>query len=202
MEDNKNLNDEELELENEGTDGAEDNSDSNGNGTEDNNNDNDNVTMSKADYDKAIQSAEDKVRGKLSKKIKELEAKVNELSPVKKTEAELELEDRIAKLEEREKALQEAEAKSQFRQNLTDKGIDNSLFDFIKEDADIEALATVLSTLIKTNTVGNGYIPGDHSSDEDISFEDYMKMSYMEKEKFMNEHPVAYKRIQEQKKRK
>ena len=51
----------------------------------------DTVTMSKADYDKAIQSAEDKVRGKYSKEINELKAKVQELSPVEKSQAEIDL---------------------------------------------------------------------------------------------------------------
>lgn len=45
------------------------------------------VTMSKVDYDKAIQAAEDRVRTKYSKDIKALEKKVAELTPVQKTEA-------------------------------------------------------------------------------------------------------------------
>ena len=42
------------------------------------------VTMSQIDFDKAIQSAEDRVRGKMSKTIKELQEKVKELTPVEK----------------------------------------------------------------------------------------------------------------------
>lgn len=194
MEDNMDLNTD-LELDNEGVEGA----DGNDNNTDNNNTDN--VTMSKADFDKAIQSAEDKVRGKLSKKIKELEGKIAELSPVEKTEAEIALEERIARLEESEKAVKEREQRLNFQQSLSDKGVDKSLFDFIKEDADVEALATVLSTLIKTNTRENGYVPSEHSSADDITFEDYMAMTYTEKEKFMTEYPEAYRRFQNQKKK-
>ena len=60
------------------------------------------VTMTKDEYNKAIQSAEDKVRGKLSKQIKELERQVNELKPVEKSQEEIDLENRIAALKESE----------------------------------------------------------------------------------------------------
>lgn len=82
------------------------------------------VTMSKTDYDRAIQSAEDRVRGKLSKEIKELQAKVQELSPVEKTQEQIDLEKRIAKLEESEKEVAAREKRLAFQENLSNIGKD------------------------------------------------------------------------------
>ena len=98
------------------------------------------VTMSKTDYDRAIQSAEDRVRGKLSKEIKELQAKVQELSPVEKTQEQIDLEKRIAKLEESEKEVAAREKRLAFQENLSNKGIDKSLFDYLKDDTDEETI--------------------------------------------------------------
>ena len=65
------------------------------------------VTMSKADYDKAIQAAEDRLRTKYSKEIKTLQDKITELTPVQKTDAELAIEQRLAELERKEKESEE-----------------------------------------------------------------------------------------------
>ena len=187
MEDNTNIN---TETETQVEDGAVNT------GTEDTNVDTtDSVTMSKTDYDKAIQSAEDRVRGKLSKKIKELEEEVKRLSPVQKTDAELELEARIAKLEESERLVAEQKARLDFQEKLTEKGVSKELFQFIKEDADIEALATVLDTLVKASKVSSGYVPGEHDSGENISVEEFEKMNYSQKSELMQKFPETYKRL-------
>lgn len=75
----------------------------------------DSVTMSKADFDKAIQSAEDKLRGKYSKEIKELKDKIQELTPVQKSQAEIDLENRIAALEESERNIAAQKRRLMFR---------------------------------------------------------------------------------------
>ena len=49
----------------------------------------DTITISKSDYEKAIQSAEDKLRTKYSTDIKALNDKVTELTPKQKSDAEL-----------------------------------------------------------------------------------------------------------------
>lgn len=189
MEDNTNTN---INTETQVEDGTVDTT---GTGTETNVNTADSVTMSKTDYDKAIQSAEDKVRGKLSKRIKELEEEVKRLSPVQKTEAELELEARIAKLEESERLVAEQKARLDFQEKLTEKNVSKELFPFIKEDADIEALATVLDSLTKANKASSGYVPGEHDSGESVSLEEFKTMSYSQKEELMRRYPETYKRL-------
>lgn len=155
----------------------------------------DTVTMSKADYDKAIQSAEDKVRGKLSKEIKDLQAKVKELTPVEKSPEQLALEERIAKLEESEKALADKERRLSIQESLAAKNIDKTLVDFIKDDADLDGLTAVLENMIKERMKTNGYVPKDHVSDDSITLEEWKKMSYSEKAKIMSEKPDLYKRL-------
>lgn len=160
----------------------------------------DSVTMSKTDYDKAIQSAEDRVRGKLSKRIKELEEEVKRLSPVQKTDAELELEARIAKLEESERLVAEQKARLDFQERLTEKGVSKELFQYIKEDSDIDALASVLDSLVKASKASSGYVPGEHDSGESVSLEEFEKMNYSQKSELMQKYPETYKRLRNMKK--
>lgn len=153
------------------------------------------ITMSKVDYDKAIQSAEDKVRGEYSKQIKELEAKVKELSPAEKTQAEIDVENRLAALEASEKAVAERERKIAVQEKLSANGIDKTLADYIKDDADIDKLSALVDGIVKSRMKANGYIPSDHSSDDKVTPEEFKKWSYSKKEKFAQEHPESYKRL-------
>ena len=47
------------------------------------------ITYTQADLDKKVQSETDKVRTEYSKKVKDLEAKIKELTPVEKSEKEI-----------------------------------------------------------------------------------------------------------------
>lgn len=191
MEDNKNTNLENENVESNGGDGA-DNSETTNTNKEDTK---ETVTMSKADYDRAIQSAEDKVRGKLSKQIRDLEAKVKELSPVEKTQAEIDLENRIAALEASEKAVADRERKIATQEKLSASGLDKTLVDYIKEDADIDALSNIVNEIVKSRMKSNGYVPTDHASDEKVTQEEFSKMSYSQKVEYSQKHPESYKRF-------
>lgn len=162
----------------------------------------DTVTMSKAEFEKAIQSAEDKVRGKLSKEINTLKDKVKELSPVEKSQAEIELENRIAALEESEKNVAEQKRKLEFQENLTNKGLDKSLVDFLKDDTDVDALVSVIDTIVKSRMKSNGYVPTEHSSDDKISQEEFNKMTYSQKADLQEKSPELFKRLWANKNRK
>ncbi len=153
------------------------------------------ITMSKTDYDKAIKSAEDKVKNELSKEIKELEAKIKELSPTEKTQAELDIEKRLAALEASEKALADKENKIKIQEDLFAKGLDKKLVDYIKSDADIEKLSTILDDIVKSRMKSNGYVPNEHSSDDKMTLEEFNKMTYSQKAEFAEKHPEAYKRL-------
>lgn len=153
------------------------------------------VTMSQADFDKAIQSAEDRVRGKMSKTIKELQEKVKELTPVEKTQDQIDLENRIAALEQSEREVADQKRKLDMQEQLAGKGIDKVMVDYIKDDVDVEAFSALVDTIVKSRVKSNGYVPGDHSSDEKITPEDFKKMNYTEKAALYREHPEIYKRL-------
>lgn len=153
------------------------------------------VTMSKVDYDKAIQSAEDKVRDKLSKRIQDLEAKVKELSPVEKTQGEIDVENRLAALEASEKAVSERERKIAVQEKLSANGLDKTLADFLKDDTDVDKLSTLVDDIVKSKMKSNGYVPSDHSSDDKVTPEEFAKWTYSQKAEFAEKHPESYARL-------
>lgn len=153
------------------------------------------ITMSKADYDKAIQSAEDKVRGKMSKTIKELEAKIKELTPEEKSQEQIELENRLAQLEESEKAIAEKQRRLEFQEKLSDKGLNKKLVDYLNDNVDIEAFSDLIQNIMTNRAKSNGYVPVDHSSDSKISQEDFAKMTYSQKVELQRNHPETYRRL-------
>lgn len=153
------------------------------------------VTMSQTDFDKAIQSAEDRVRGKMSKTIKELQEKVKELTPVEKTQDQIDLENRIAALEKSEKEVAAQKKRLDIQEQLSGKGIDKLMVDFLRADADLEAFSDLIDTITKTRMKSSGYVPGEHTSDDKITPEDFKKMTYSEKVNFSQAHPEVYKRF-------
>lgn len=157
------------------------------------------VTMSKVDYDKAIQSAEDKVRGKMAKEIRDLQAKIKELSPVEKTQVEIDVENRLAALEASEKAVAERERKIAVQEKLSANGLDKTLADYIKDDADVDKLSTLVEDIVKSRMKANGYVPSDHSSDDKVTPEEFAKWSYSKKAEFAQKHPESYARLRSKK---
>lgn len=191
MENNKNTTNNKVDVDTKGGDGADTNTDT----TDTKDTAQDTVTMSKVDYDKAIQSAEDKVIEKMSKEIRDLQAKIKELSPVEKTQAEIDVENRLAALEASEKAVAERERKIAIQEKLSDSGLNKALADYIKDDADIDKLSALVDGIVKSRMKANGYVPSDHSSDDKVTPEEFKKWSYSKKEKFAQEHPESYKRL-------
>ena len=190
MEDNKNT-ELEKDVETKGKDGADTKSET----TDTKDDTKETVTMSKADYDRAIQSAEDKVRGKLSKQIRDLEAKVKELSPIEKSQAEIDLENRIAALEASEKAVADRERKIATQEKLSASGLDKTLVDYIKDDADIDALSNIVDEIVKSRMKSSGYVPTDHDSEGKVTQEEFSKMSYSQKVEYSQKHPESFKRF-------
>lgn len=146
------------------------------------------VTMSKADYDKAIQSAEDKLRTKYSKEIKELEEKVTALTPKEKSENELALEKRLAEVESKEKRLNLIDT-------LVSKNLDKGMVDYLKDDADIESFEKLITNTVNQRIAASGYKPTNHASGETLSIDKWKRMSYSEKTEFYNANPELAKKF-------
>lgn len=184
MEDNTNTN--------VNTDGVQDvNTDGTNNDsvdTDGTNNSEDTITISQVDFDKKIQSETDKVRTEYSRKIKDLENKIKELTPATKTEAEIDFENRLAALEAREKAMNLSDA-------LSKKGISNELSSYLRDDVDVEALATVIDGIVGHKLKSDSYVPGGHKSGESMTKEEFRKLSMDEKERIYTENPELFKTL-------
>ena len=148
----------------------------------------DTITISKSDYAKAIQSAEDKLRTKYSADIKELNDKITELTPKQKSDAEIDFENRM-------KALESKEKKITLIEKLNTKHIDSSIVDYLKDDVDIDSFNTAIENLVNSRIEKTGYKPIGHTNSESISKEKWQKMNYSEKQEFYNSNPELAKKL-------
>ena len=142
------------------------------------------VTMSKTDYAKAIQSAEDKLRTSYSAKIKELESKL----PHEKTDAEKDYENRLSTLEAREK-------KMALQESLANKKLDNSFAEYLRDDVDVEKFGTAIDNLVNTRLAATGFKPSGHTNNVEISKDQWNSMDYSQKQEFYNSNPELAKKF-------
>lgn len=157
--------------------------------------DNKSVTFTEDEVNKKIQSAEDKLRTKYVKEIKDLQEQVKKLSPVEKTQAEIDIENRLAALEASEKAVADRERKIAVQEKLSGSGLDKALADYLKDDVDVDALSSIVENIVKSRMKNNGYVPNEHGSDEKVTPEDFKKMTYSQKVEYSQKHPESYKRL-------
>lgn len=153
------------------------------------------MTISKADYNKAIQAAEDRVRTKYSKTIKSLEEKIAELTPVEKTDAEKDFEQRLADLERKEKESDERAKALALKTVLQSHGLDANIADYLKSDVDAEAFSTDIEKIVATRMAAGGYKPSGHQTNQPITKAEYDKMSYDEKAELYRRDPESWKRL-------
>lgn len=153
------------------------------------------VTMSKADYDKAIQAAEDRLRTKYSKEIKTLQDKITELTPVEKTEAERDFEKRLADLERKERESEKKAKILNLKASLQSYNLDGDIADYLKSDVDADAFSAAIEKVVSARLAAGGYKPTGHQNNQPISKADYDKMSYDEMAELYRRDPEAWKRL-------
>ena len=153
------------------------------------------VTFTEDEVNKKIQSAEDKLRTSYSRQIKDLQEQIKKLSPVEKTQAEIDIENRLAALEASEKAVADRERKIAVQEKLSDSGLDKALAGYLKDDADVEALSAIVENIVKLRMKNNGYVPNEHGSDEKVTPEEFKKFTYSQKVEYLQKHPESYKRL-------
>lgn len=142
------------------------------------------LTMSQGDFDKAIQSAADKVRTEKTKEIKALEDKLSKLQPEQLTPEQA----RIAELEA------ELSAKEQ-QAALTNKGVSADLLPFLKDGVNPDELVSVLDQLVNSRLAANGFVPQGHAANEGINAEQFKAMNYQKKAELYAKNPTAYKML-------
>lgn len=139
--------------------------------------------LTQEEFNKAIQSAEDRVRTEYTKKIKALEEKL----PVEKSEKELEL-------EQKEKELLAKENEYKLRDALAEKELPSQLAKFLKvEDleTDIDEVVSVLNQYL----LNNSHKPINKKNNDGVTKEQFKKMSYAERMKLENSNPELYKKL-------
>ena len=157
--------------------------------TETTGSENENITLTADELAKRIQSETDKVRTKYSKEIKELKAKIEELTPEQKSQTEIDLENRL-------KALEERERKMALNESLTAQGLSTEFGGYLKDDTDIETFSKFLKGIIdeevSKRVKNDNYKPDNHKSGDSITKEEFDKMGYGERTKLFNENPDLY----------
>lgn len=153
------------------------------------------VTYTEDDVAEKIKSAEDELHKKYSKQIEDLEAQIKKLSPVEKSEAEIEIEKRLEALEKSEKAVADRERKIAVQEKLSANGLNKELADYLKDNADVDKLHILVNDIVKERMKQNGYKPVEHSSDDKVTPEEFAKWPYSKKAEFAERHPEAYKRL-------
>lgn len=142
------------------------------------------LTMSKDEFNKAIQSAADKVRTEKTKEIKALEDKLNELTPTELTPEQA----RIAELEAALSAKEQQAA-------LTNKGISEDLIPFLRDGINPDELTNVLDQLVNSRMAANGYVPQGHSAHEGLNAEQFKALNYQDRASLYQRNPSAYKML-------
>lgn len=152
-------------------------------------------SMSKTEFEKALQSAEDKVRTKYSKQVKELETKIKELSPPEKSEAEIELDNRLKSIEDKQREVEAKERHLNMQETLQSKNIDKAIADFLRDDVDVDAFESIVTNVVTDRMKATGYVPSGHPTNESISKEKWDKSSYSEKQRIYESNPELAKKF-------
>ncbi len=114
---------------------------------------------------------------------------------LKKTPEQIDLENRLAALEAKEKAVADRERKALIQEQLVNGGLDKGLADYLKDDVDVDALSSLVNEIVKSRLKSNGYVPQDHSSDDKVTPEDFKKMTYTQRVALQTNKPDLFRRL-------
>lgn len=147
------------------------------------------------DLEKHIQSETDKVRTKYTQQIKELE----QFKPKEKTEEELALEQRIKELETKEKELQAKERQYKVQDTLKANNLPSELAKYINVNGEdeIETITGEIGSILNQHLLSNSYKPKDRKQNDNMTKDDFKKLSYVEREKLYEQSPELYKKLSE-----
>ncbi|MFI3325938.1 MAG: hypothetical protein R3Y35_07165 [Clostridia bacterium] len=132
----------------------------------------------KADIEKLVQSAEDKIRTDYSKQVKELE----KFKPIEKSNLEIELEQTKQQLKEYE-----------FKSDLNKLGVKDDLAKYLKTDIDLDEFNEFYKTLAPKEK--ESYVPKNHSKDLGITKEQFKNMNITDRTKLYNENKDLYNQL-------
>lgn len=154
------------------------------------------LILTQEEIEKKVQSAEDKVRTKYSKELKDSKQTIDEINEMldninrknEESQKERDIRNKIEEIEKRENRLN-------FTSALMEKGLPKNLIDFIRDDIEVDDFISVLKNYVSSNTETVGYIPTGHQSNEGINRKQWSKMTYDEKIRVFNENPELAKKF-------
>ena len=126
--------------------------------------------------------------------IKPIQEELEGLKPKEKTQAEIELEERIKALEDRERAIAEQEKATAFRNSVKEKGIAEELIPFLNAEVDLEQLSGVMKEL----QLASSFEPNvPRSEPNGITKEQFQKMGYTERMQLFETNKALYDKLSE-----
>lgn len=146
----------------------------------------------KAQVEKLLQSETDKVRTEYSQKLKTVNEELNQYKPKEKSDSEKALEERIAKLEAREKELANKEQSMTLASKLKEKNLPTDLAKYLNVGEDMDKAIDEVGALFGNYFLNGSNKPSNHNTNKGITKEDFQKMGYAERAKLYNENPALF----------
>lgn len=149
----------------------------------------------KALVEKLLQSETDKIRTEYSQKLKTVNEELNQYKPKEKSETEKALEERIAKLEAREKEINAKEQSMTLASKLKEKNLPTDLAKYLNVGDDMDKTIDEVGVLFGNYFLSGSNKPSNHNTNKGITKKDFQKMSYMERTKLFQENPTLYETL-------
>lgn len=148
-----------------------------------------------ANVQKYVQSHEDRIRTDYSKRLKDANDELNQYKPKEKSESEKALEERIAKLEAKEKELANKEKAMTIANKLKEKELPEGLAQYLSVGDDVDKTIDEVGALFGNYFLNGSNKPSNHNTNKGITKKDFQKMSYMERTKLFQENPTLYETL-------
>ena len=146
----------------------------------------------KAQVEKLLQSETDKVRTEYSQKLKTVNEELSQYKPKEKSDSEKALEERIAKLEAREKELANKEQSMTLASKLKEKNLPTDLAKYLNVGEDMDKTIDEVGALFGNYFLDGSNKPSNHTTNKGITKKDFQKMGYMERTKLFQENPQLF----------
>ncbi|PJI07665.1 MULTISPECIES: hypothetical protein [Clostridium] len=143
-----------------------------------------------------VQSETDKVRTEYSKKLKTTEDELNKYKPKEKSQAEIELENRLKVLEDKEKEVSKKERLLNISDELEKQGLPKQLNKYLLEVKDTATEINSLKEIFNNAKLDNSFKPQSHASTKDsITKEQFLKMGYTDRLNLFKSNKDLYDRL-------
>ena len=149
----------------------------------------------KAQVEKLLQSETDKIRTEYSQKLKTVNEELSQYKPKEKSDSEKALEERIAKLEAREKELANKEQSMTLASKLKEKNLPTDLAKYLNVGEDMDKTIDEVGALFGNYFLDGSNVPSNHNGNKGITKKDFQKMGYAERAKLYNENPALFEAL-------